>query len=256
VARALRRVSVASTVEARRLTEAHRLAQARLGAEAVREMVAAWPLLDLEDLDGTVERWLRVAVPLVQRRREQSAALAGRYYTTFRELEAGAAARFVPTLATLAAPTAVETSLLVTGPVSIKQAMSRGELLDQAADVARSRTAGEAMRHVLAGGRSTITTSVAADPVALGWARVTSGNACAFCRLIASRGPVFSEDTVDFEAHGSCSCSGEPVYRDDAPWPPGAQEYREMWDGAAAELAASEGISRTVAFRRLVEGRA
>jgi hypothetical protein len=245
---------MASTPDGRRLTEAHRLAQARIGASAATDLLAAFDALDPEDLDGTTPRWLRVARQIVAGRHQQSAALAVRYYVAFRQLEAGRAALFMPELATLQVA-AVDTSLTVTGPVAIKQAMTRGEQLDQAVDVARAVQAREGIRHTLAGGRDTITRATASDPVAVGWARATSGNACHFCQILASRGPVYSEDTVDFEAHGGCSCSAEPAFSRDTPWPPGSQEFRDLWDGDAASLARSEGISQSVAFRRLVEGR-
>src|SRR5690606_32476541 len=67
------RSAVAATLQARRLTEAHRLAQARTGAQAVAALRSIWQLLDPEDLDGTVGRWLQAAIPVVAQMRTLSA---------------------------------------------------------------------------------------------------------------------------------------------------------------------------------------
>jgi hypothetical protein len=241
---------MAANPAAARLTEAHRLAQGRLGAQAVARMLAAWPLLDMEDLDGTVDRWLRVTVPIITGQRSTSARLAANYLTTFRALELGAGvATFTPIVADRPPVEAVVTSLTVTGPASVKSAMTRGVQLAQAADVARARSSASAMRHVLGGARDTITATVAEDPRALGWARATSGRPCAFCAMVASRGPVYKEQgTADFQPHDGCHCEPEAVYRRDAAWPSGSERFRAVWEQAAAE----DGDT-TKNFRRLIE---
>ena len=202
-----------ATLTARRLTESHRLAQARLGAITVARMRALWALLDPEALDSTFDRWLLAALPVIQGQRSTSARLAGNYLAAFKALELGVSARPVTVLDETADPSAVTTSLLVTGPLSIKRAMGRGVPIRRAVDVAQAASSAAAMRHVLDGGRRTITDTVRADRQALGWARVTSGNSCPFCSLLAGRGAVYGEASADFEAHDGCSCSAEPVYR-------------------------------------------
>lgn len=240
---------MAATAQARRLTETHRLAQARLGAQTVAQMFTAWRLLDPENLDGTIDRWLRIAVPLVERQRTISAQLAGNYLTTFRALEIGTTGpRFTPVLVPTVAAEAIATSLTVTGPVSMKSAASRGVIITQAEDVARSRAAAAAMRHTLNGGRETVVQTMRADPRALGWARATSGKTCAFCAMLAGRGAVYSEDTADFEAHDHCACSAEPVYREDAALPTGSDRFQAMWQ--EARQLDGEPVDN---FRRLVE---
>lgn len=61
-------------------------------------------------------------------------------------------------------------------------------------------------------GRDTVTGSSLADPRATGWQRSASGG-CPFCQMIASRGAVFSESTVDFGAHDNCRCAAVPAFR-------------------------------------------
>lgn len=205
---------MASTAEATRLTAAHRLAQARLGVQTIAQVLLAWKLLDLEDLDGSFDRWLGVLSPLVQARRSTSARVAANYITTIRTLELGVGVgRFVPTLAETADRKALATSLLVTGPLTIKSGLARGLTLAKATENAKVRSTGAAMRFVLNGGRDTVTDAVQADRRAVGWARVTSGSPCDFCSMLARRGAVYKEETADFPAHDHCSCGVEPLYR-------------------------------------------
>lgn len=208
---------MAVTREAGRLSEAHRLAQARLGAQTVLAMRAVWPLLDIDNIERTVERWLTAARHVVGSQRSTSARLAANYLTTYKTLELGATANTIPLiLADLAPVEAVTTSLMVTGPVSVRSALARGIRPTVAMDVAQARSSASAMRHVLNGGRDTITNSLQADRQAIGWQRVTSGNSCQFCSMLAGRGAVFSTTTISFHAHDGCSCSAAPVYRNAA----------------------------------------
>jgi hypothetical protein len=246
---------VAATDAGARLTEAHRLAQARLGAQTVQALRALFPLLDPANLDGTFERWLTGVLPLIRAQSATSARLAANYLTTFRTLELGAEATpHAPVLAADIAVDAVSTSMLVTGPVTIRRALANNVPLVRALSTAEVASARAGMRHALNGGRNTILDTVRGDRSAIGWARSTSGKACSFCAMLASRGPVYSKDTVDFHAHDGCSCSSEPVYRPDSAWPSGARQYADTW-AEAKQTAHSEGIDTAVAFRRLIEGR-
>lgn len=199
-----------ATLLGRRLTEAHRLAQARLGASTVVQLDPLWQLLDPVDLDRTVATWLRAVVPVVQRQNELSARLAANYYSAFRQVELGAPIQVLPQLT--AGTERVVTSMTVTGPVRIKSAAARGVQLARAAETAFTTSAGAAQRLALDGGRSTIQYNLANDNDAVGWERVTSGNSCDFCAAIADRGVVFKEDTADFAAHDNCSCASQPVF--------------------------------------------
>lgn len=204
---------MAATLEGRRLTEAHRLAQARLGADTATRILATFPLLDGNDLDGSFDRWLRVVLPVIQSRRSTSATLAANYLTTFRTIELGMdAPRITPTLADSTPIDAVTTSLLVTGPAAIKSKIGRGISLASAMQTAQTTTARAGMRHALNGGRETITATTRNDRRARGWQRVTSGKACSFCSMLAGRGTVYGEASADFQAHDGCSCSAEPAY--------------------------------------------
>lgn len=242
---------MAATVEGAQLTEAHRLLQARLGAQAVADVLALWPLLDVADLDGSFPGWLRAVELVIEARRPASAAAAAGYYARFRAAEAPrTAARFVPAAVNVLEQRALATSLLVTGPVSVKRAVARGVPVERAMQTAQAASSKAALRHTVDAGRDTVLAAVQADPVALGWARVTSGRPCHFCAMVASRGPVYrSERTASFEPHDGCSCSAEPTYDRYAPWPAGSERWASLW----AEAKAADGDTAKN-FRRLVEG--
>jgi hypothetical protein len=195
------------------LTEAHRLAQVRLGVVTVRQMLAVFHILDPDDLDGTFPDWLTAVAPIVQAQRRSSAELAGRYLAVSRALHIGLDTTFAPTIAAPVNLQQLLTSMLVTGPVSIRAGLARQLPVDRTLDIAQGRTSAAAMRHVLNGGRETITSTVKADPRAVGYERVTSGSACDFCSMLADRGAVYGEASADFEAHDGCACGAEPVYR-------------------------------------------
>lgn len=230
----------------RRLTEAHRRSQIKIGAETVARLVAAWKVLDGEDLDGSLTEWLRVAVPVVGHQRWQSARVGASYFAAFRAVEIGPGT-FAAQLVGEVDPRRVVTSLTLTGPVFVKSAMARGVKLERAMAIGASMSASAGMRHALDGGRETIFTSVRADSAARGWARVTSGRACAFCAMLASRGAVYKTDTVKFRSHDHCTCTAEPVFGKESILPPGAERLRDLWDESTGGLSQGEAID---AFRR------
>ncbi|MFE2048004.1 hypothetical protein ACFXAS_05815 [Streptomyces sp. NPDC059459] len=96
-------------------------------------------------------------------------------------------------------------------------------------------------------GRATVIAAVQQDRQASAWARSAALGACAFCKLIASRGPVFKQDTVRFEAHDGCHCGVVPVFagqRFEAS--PQAKEWARLYQ----EYAAGHSGSQLARFRR------
>lgn len=91
-------------------------------------------------------------------------------------------------------------------------ARSRATSLDSMAGL----VSGGVQKRILNVSRQTVMSSSVADPRARGWMRVGVGN-CAFCRLLISRGAVYTEDTVNFGAHDNCGCQAAPSWggRDD-----------------------------------------
>jgi hypothetical protein len=120
------------------------------------------------------------------------------------------------------------------------------------ARVAVTTTAAAVARHVEQAGRDTLITATARDAVAVGWARVPTGErTCAFCWMLASRGPDYGTETSaggKNDWHDGCNCAVVPVFD------------RDTWDGRDTFLAARRrwntatdgysGVDALNAFRR------
>ena len=241
---------MASTDQGRRLTAGHRAAQARIGAETARQMSELWVLLNTEARSLSVNQWVEACLIVLGHRFDLSAGAARAYYTAFRLAEigeAGFAARQVPTLPL----DATRASLIAKGPARFAAARRRGLAVSEASRLARVEAARESIRIALDGGRQQILLSSGEDDEAVGWARVTDGSPCAFCAMLASRGPVYkTRRTSHFSAHASCGCSAEPFFSRQQPWPPGAREFKELWN-----VSTTGERDQLNAFRRAYEGR-
>jgi hypothetical protein len=199
-----------ATAAGRRLTDAHRTRPSSASRGHRRPLRRCGRCSTSSDLDATSARWLdrRAA----DHHRTTSARIAGRYLETSKHFALGESATVAPVLALEVSQQAAATSLLVTGPLSIKRAMTRGVALAQAVNTAEGASAASAVRFALDGGRETILDTLKTDEQARGWSRVTSGNACDFCSMLEGRGAVYSADTADFQAHDGCSCGAEAVW--------------------------------------------
>jgi hypothetical protein len=109
-------------------------------------------------------------------------------------------------------------SLHATGPAAAKRAMtSGGDLaarLAAAQAVSESLTSGSVFRLVANGSRDTLMATMQADPRVQRYSRVTDGDPCPFCEMLAGRGAVYlSEDTAaGSDYHDRCNCYPEAEY--------------------------------------------
>lgn len=230
------------------LTITHRRQQLALQAQTIRDLLALWPAWNPRD-QASWDRFVVLATTLVRLRNGQSAGLAAGYFDRFRVAEGiGAGGRVL--LAEPPPEAQIVRSLTQTGLVGTLRALSVGQTPEAALRNGFTRLAGAAGRHVLDGGRVTLIRSAGTDRTSGGWARVTSGSPCYFCAMLASRGPVFSSDAADFEAHDHCSCTAEPVYAGSR-WPGKGREFRDMWNRETRGLSGQEARN---AFRRALAG--
>lgn len=236
---------MATTTAGRLLTDAHRRGQARIAAQVAERTLALWPLLDLADLDATSARWLTATRPVVASAHSESASLSDAYYRQYRVSETGipddldvVTYRPLPT-------NQVSTSLLVTGPISIKS----GSTLDTAA----ARMAAAAGRLALAGGRDRVGQMLETDPLVRRVRRITSPNCCAFCAMLATRDqlPPFA-GSFFFEAHDNCMCQPEVSYSDSAGQTALARQFADLWQSSTNGVP-SAGNGKLNAFRRALE---
>jgi hypothetical protein len=250
---------MAQTAAGRQLTEAHRGQQLAVRAGTYENLLRLWAIVDPRDLSGTIDTFVRAAVILAGRDYDRSSGVAARYFNLFRRLEG------VPGTASAAlapAPTAEQMSDQIRGATiaSIVRARRAGLTVEGAKRRALTTVLGTVGKLVLNGGRMTIIGSVARDRQALGWGRVTSGDPCAFCRMLASRGPTYrSERAADFHPHDSCGCSAEVIYRGDGASAQ-ATAYAREWqasqaaarrDGTASSGTANDALNN---YRRYLSG--
>jgi hypothetical protein len=251
------------TADATRLIETHRRDQAAIRAAFAAEFTIAGRILDADRLDASTPAWLSVAEELVRQSRAQSAERAASYYDAQRRAELGAldaldVAPFTPGLSPDPDGAALRTSLLVTGPVTAKRLIGDGAPPREATRAAVTRAEGAGARHVLGGARDTITGATAADPVAIGWARVTDGHPCWFCAMLASRGPVYKSTASGLfkrgdertKYHDGCGCEVVPVYSLLDRGPDASAQFRTLWNDVAAGLPAADA---RLAFRRAID---
>lgn len=244
---------MATTEAGRVLTERHRLQQLGLRAATIRDLIRLYPMWRLND-PGSFDRLVDAIYTLAQLRVRDASALAARYYEMFRDAEIGGLPLTIGKAAAIAEPPTrgqIEASVSVTCKQTVYRALNAGLTQEAAMQQGLVQLSGSVGRHVLNGGRDTIIETVRRDPRAVGWARVTDGDPCYFCAMLASRGPVYKQDTVGFQAHDHCSCATQPVYRDDD-WPGRAREYSRLWDASTSGTGGPDAIR---AFRKAIEGR-
>lgn len=210
------------------LTEQYRQAQLQIRAQALRDFALLWPIWKGDE--ASFVDLVNAATALVRVYRRISAAAAAAYYEAFRE--AAQAAGVPATVLNSAIPdTQIATSLYVTGRDAFRKALAAGQNAVKARETTFVRASGAVTRHIIDGGRQTILDSVAADPEAVGWARVTDGDPCYFCLTLASRGAVYkSEQTASFEAHDHCACIAMPVFKGTTI--PGLDKWRQIYNDA------------------------
>lgn len=91
-------------------------------------------------------------------------------------------------------------------------------------DAAVSALQGAATRAVFNSSRQTVLDNVEREGIR--WARHASANACGFCRMLATRGAVYTSQTRALKAHDHCHCLAVPD-RDGAYEP---APYVEQWN--------------------------
>ena len=242
---------MAATVQGTQLTEQHRRSQLSIRAAALRTLLVLFPAFTMKDIDAS---WLPLEAALmllITQARTQSSSLARAYYLNFRNAEGirGPVPVDPPPLPIW--EQAAHRSLTVTGPVAAKQAIASGRPQAEAREIALVRLSGSVGRLVLNGGRDTITGMVSAEPQRVGWIRVTSASPCAFCAMFATRGPIYKETTVGFQAHDHCACTAEPIVRNErSAWPARNRELLGVWNETTRGLGGREAI---LAFRAAIE---
>jgi len=251
--------------EVRRLTEARRVQQSRRAA-AVAALVAFYyrRIVKLDD-PRSIDRWLEKVMPLVMQESDKQAIAAAKYGNALRVLELGGGRQsftFEPVKALTTEQ--LEKSLRHVGPdrerralekilpdrapfgeeesstVKISRANTRKALEEEIRETALRSVGGAVARHAQNGARQTTYDNIQADPVCLGYLRVTKSDPCYFCAALASRGIIYGEDSFDesdprftgngtAKVHDSCACALKPVYTDSDEYTVDAANFEALW---------------------------
>lgn len=219
------------------LADAHRVRQGQLAALTAAQVVALWPLLLAGGrIDENSPTWLRAVVAVLAMRKAQSAALAAQFLTAYRMVESGVVEPFTPDLSMDLDMAAVTTSLMVTGPQELKRqvaARTGKKIFELTPEDLRTTSPGNGVathaaragiRIAQSGARETFDNAINNDRAVVGWMRTTAPDCCWFCAMLASRGPVYEEDSFaesdprfsgpgNHKVHDACGCMMLPMYR-------------------------------------------
>jgi len=250
---------VAGPEEAQRF----RRTQALLAAQMARQILRVWrELMNPAKVDQSWPAVRAALMPIVQQARDQSAALAGAAYMDARRTAGVADGSFDPEGPLQLAIDRLQSSLDVTGPVEFKKAIAAGKTPQQAMDAAAVRMVGSTQYLALEGGRSVMQRSIGADEMATGWSRVTDSDPCAWCAMLASRGPIYKSAQTAGDPrqggnryHDHCGCQAWPAFTLDEPFIGLADQLYSDWRRVTSGTGGRDAVN---AFRRWweSEGRA
>lgn len=187
-----------------------RTANRQIASLVERDLGAFWRSLDLSKPEAARDQALRFAPTLVAQYGDAAATVAADWYDDLRSKAPGAARRprFAAVMAAAVAAERVEASVRY----------AAGHLFTDAPDAMRDVLSGSVQRYALEPGRQTISLSARRDPWQPRWARVPGGRSCAFCLMLASRGPVYASEASAGgmgDYHDHCSCTATPVWPND-----------------------------------------
>ncbi|NUT04714.1 MAG: hypothetical protein HOV76_14640 [Hamadaea sp.] len=228
--------------------------QLAIRAALLRDVVRLWPALDKNRLAETFPGWVQAMTTLVTGYHGQSAAAASSFYRAAR-----AQAMQSPTPASLVQlapppqPEWVKRAFGFSGPGLLQRDTAQP-------GTALSTTLGTAARIVLDGGLTTVTNTAHADPAALGYFRITDGDPCAFCALLASRGIVYKQDSFRDsnkrfvgpgaeKVHNLCGCILAPAFSRKQALPSISAIARDVY-AQSPDVANADSKDKIAAFRK------
>lgn len=191
------------SVAERELAREHQRSISGLTDLVQREVAALVMALEGQSPAVVREALLDLVPGVAGRYGDAAAALAMDYYEFAREA-AEMPGMFIPPPAELAPPERFEGTIRwaigsITGeaPSFTALALTLG---------------GSVSRAVVDVATDTLVDGTQADEKAHGWTRILEPGACGFCRMLADRGGVYTENSVRFSSHDNCRCSAAPQF--------------------------------------------
>lgn len=226
--------------------------QAALSTLLARQVASLWPLLDPANMVASLPQLVAAIAALLRQYGAASATVAADYYEAER---AAARVRAPFTVVPADVPSLEQVESNVRWATKSLWAPEPDE------GPAREMVKGVAQTMMSDTARQTIITNAQRDPKARGWARIPEPTACSFCMMLATRGPVYSQTTVEFRAHephlnktgklvgGVCECHAGPVFGE---WEP-SEQIRTAQDLYADVAGSGSAAAVRRAFRRSYE---
>lgn len=188
----------------------HRNQQLAIRAAVLKSLTRLWRTVDAARLPETIGPFADAAAVAISDGFLRSSRTAGLYYIAARP--AGITTVEIPALLP-PIPELTAAKVRAAGLSGIVNGRRGGRTIDAALSNGFVKVAGTASSVVLAGGRDTVMEASRQDPAATGkWRRIAGPTACAFCQMLADRGPVYTDDTADFASHDHCGCAAEPEF--------------------------------------------
>ena len=239
----------------------HQDTQRGLMGALLRDLAALWGIITLGDFGRTVPQWQAAATVAVNRYALAASTLASDYYSEEREA-AAVGGLFVPDLVEVPDDKSAASLRWALKDLWIPE-QEGPPPIELRLDAAQVKADGAAEKLVADTARETIVDAVRADPQARGWVRQAALGACSFCKLMAIRGPVYSDagaaggDTNaqfegggDFKFHDHCNCHAAPIFGGQTWTPrPEVREWARLYEESTKD-AASGGAAARNAFRR------
>lgn len=228
-----------------------RAAQRGLTRLLARDMRRLRRIIIPSRLQATVPDWIEAVRVLVGQYGQASQSLAADYYEVQR-ITARVTGRFTVPLLDPPPDEQVDESLRWATkdlwPREPEQATEvQREPLETRLEQAEKKAEAVAQKLVADQGRGAVREAVRRDPQATAWARAAALGACAFCKLLATRGAVYMQETVDFRSHDNCHCGVIPVFRGQRFE---LSDHAREWERLYREYAAPHSGDQLARFRR------
>ncbi|MGW7327487.1 VG15 protein [Streptomyces sp. NPDC054840] len=202
-----------------RAAAAQRRAHRGLSRLLTRDMRGLRRLIIPSRLAESVPEWITAVRALVEQYGAASASLSADYYEAER-VAAAVTGRFTVPLVGPPPEEQVENSLRWAtkdlwerDPEDPATTEAQLEPMDIRLEQAEKKAEAVAQKLVADQGRGTVQEAVRQDRQATAWARAAALGACAFCKMLASRGIVYKQDTAGFRSHDGCHCGVIPVFK-------------------------------------------
>lgn len=264
------------------LSDRHAKDQEAVANNLVKALYPLWGIMRFDNLDASTVRFVKAALPEVEKSFLQSQRLSAVFNANVRFAELGvdtpllieapdvqrpsdvrAAAFKMPALAERGVEQVtvpldefdsadVAKTLAIEANYKTKRAMPGPE--DEVMRNASVRVAGGAVREAMNGARGVTNRMTKWDKKIRGFARVTDGDPCPLCALLAARGAVFGKGsfigtekrnqwkphpdvaretpegwTNIAKVHDNCRCMLRPVYAYEGSRDPAAEYWHKLW---------------------------